>query len=67
MQKLSTGDDATLGNYLKLAKLVFGEDSKAASFIQKKIDESPHGEDEEVVAAESQMIFLLMDMEKQNG
>ena len=28
MTKMSTGDDATLGNYLKMAAAVFGEDSK---------------------------------------
>lgn len=59
MQKLSTGDDATLGNYRKLSAAVFGEESKAVEYLDAKIKESPHGEDEEVIAAESQMIYLL--------
>ena len=29
MKKLSTGDDATIGNYLKLATAFFGKESKA--------------------------------------
>jgi len=59
MQKLSTGENSTLGTYKKIAS-VFGE--KAVAFIQKKIDESPDGEDEEVVAHESQMLVLLASM-----
>ena len=59
MQKLSTGDDSTLGSYKKLA-VIFGE--KAVDFIQRKIDESPNGENEEVIAHESQMIQLLATM-----
>ena len=59
MQKLSTGENSTLGTYKKIAS-VFGE--KAVAFIQKKIDESPNGKNEEVVAHESQMLVLLASM-----
>lgn len=59
MNKLSTGDDATLGNYRRFASAVFGQDSKAVKFLDDKIAESPDGEKEEVIAAESQMIHLL--------
>ena len=59
MQKLSTGDDATLGNYRRLACVVFGEESKAVKFIDEKIAESPDGENEEVIADEGQMVYLL--------
>lgn len=59
MEKLSTGDDATLGSYLKLSTLFFGADSRATVFIKKKIAESPDGEKEEVVADERQMVYLL--------
>jgi hypothetical protein len=59
MRKLSTGDDSTLGNYRKLAAAFFGEDSKAVSFLDEKIAESPNGENEEVVADEGQMVHLL--------
>ena len=59
MLKLSTGDDSTLGNYKKLAGF-FGD--KAVAFIQDRIDKSPKGENEEVIADESQMIFLLASL-----
>lgn len=44
MKKLSTGDDATIGNYLKLATAFFGKESKAVKFLNDKIAESPNGE-----------------------
>lgn len=57
--KLSTGDDSTLGNYRKLCIAHFGAESKAVQFIDKKIAESPHGENEVVIQNESQMLWLL--------
>jgi len=62
MQKLSTGDDATLGNYRKLARAFFGADSKAVKFLDEKIAESRNGANEEVIADERQMIYLLATM-----
>ena len=59
MKKLSTGQPSTLGTYKQLAK-IFGP--KAEAFIQEKIDNSPNGEDEEVLAHESQMLALLESM-----
>jgi hypothetical protein len=59
MQKLSTGDDSTLGNYRKLAKTFGGNPNKAVEFLDKKIAESPDGENEEVIADERQMVHLL--------
>lgn len=59
MFKLSTGDDATLGNYRKMAAAVFGKDSKATKFLDDKISNSPNGVNEEVVQDERQMICLL--------
>ena len=60
MKRLSTGQPSTLGSYLVLCRAVFGPDSTQADFIRRKIDESPNGEDEEVIADESQMIYLLV-------
>jgi hypothetical protein len=57
MKKLSTGEDSTLGNYRKLSVAFFGEDSGAVKFLDAKIAEQ--GEDEEVVADEGQMVYLL--------
>lgn len=62
MQKLSTGQDATLGNYRKIAASIFGEDDPAVKFLDEEIAESPNGEDEEVIATESQMINFLLSM-----
>lgn len=59
MKKLSTGQPSTLGSYLTNTKALFGEDSPAAEYLQKKIDESHNGELEEVVADEGQMVMLL--------
>jgi hypothetical protein len=59
MIKMSTGQDSTLGEYRKMAKIFFGEESAAITFLDKKITESPNGKDEEVIAAESQMVHLL--------
>jgi len=56
MRKLSTGDDSTLGTYLRIAQ-IFGP--KAVEFFEEKIKESPNGKDEEVIADELQMMFLL--------
>lgn len=53
---------ATLGNYRKLASAFFGEDSKAVKFLDDKIAESPNGENEEVIADEGQMVYLLGTM-----
>ncbi|WP_157674253.1 hypothetical protein [Endozoicomonas ascidiicola] len=56
---LSTGDPSTLGSYKKMC-ILFSR--KAQEFIQKQIDESPHGENEIVIADECQMIMLLGSM-----
>lgn len=65
MKKLSTGEDSTLGNYLKLSKLVFGGSSNAVKFLESKIEESPNGEAEEVISDETQMVYLLMGIDHQ--
>lgn len=59
MRTISTGEPSTLGTYKKIAS-IFGD--KPLEFIQKKIDESPNGEDEEVVAEESQVLLLFGSM-----
>ena len=56
MNKLSDGSPATLATYRSIA--VFFS-SEAVAFIDKKIAESPSGEQEEVLADEGQMLYLL--------
>lgn len=53
---LSTGMPSNLRSYRLLAQLI-GE--KAVAFIDRKIEQSPHGELEPVLADEYQMIQLL--------
>lgn len=59
MQTISTGELSTLGTYRKIAVTLYGEESKAVEFLDKKIAKSPHGADEEVIAHEGQMMYLL--------
>lgn len=58
---LSTGEPSTLKTYKKLAT-VFG--GAAVDFVQKNIDNSEVGENEEVIADETQMIYILATMTK---
>ena len=62
MMKLSTGQDSTLASYLKLCLVIFGKDSPQVRFIADKIAASPNGANEEVIAAESQMMYLLVNL-----
>ncbi len=62
MNKLSTGQKATLGNYRKLAAAAFGEDSEAVKYLDVKIAEAKKGAEEEVIAVESQVIYLLTSL-----
>ncbi len=62
MRMLSTGDESTLSNYRRLATVVFGEESKAVDFLDKRIMEQ--GEAAEVIVDERQMIHLLANMDR---
>jgi len=57
MKKLSTGEDATLENYLNLSKMVFGSDSKAVKYLEDKI--AKEGPKSEVIADELQVVYAL--------
>lgn len=59
MRTLSDGSPATLATYRRIA--VFFS-SEAVAFIDKKIEESPNGEQEEVLADERQMLYLLANI-----
>lgn len=62
MRKLSTGQDSTLKSYRELSVVFFGEDSKAVEYLDKKIKSSSHGENEEILTDERQMIMLLSNL-----
>jgi hypothetical protein len=59
---LSTGIPSTLENWLGLCHATFGKDAVPTKFIEKKIEESPNGKDEEVVADEQQLLHALGQM-----
>ncbi len=59
MNTISTGDPSTLGTYRKIALILGGEDSQAVKFFDDKISKSPNGESEEVIADETQVLYLI--------
>lgn len=61
---ISTGEPSTLGTYKKIATILTGENSEAVKFFERKIQESPNGENEAVIAHESQMLMLIMELNK---
>jgi len=63
MPILSTGHPSTLATYRMLASALWGEDSDAVRFLDKKISVSPNGADERVLADETQMLTLLAQVE----
>lgn len=62
MTKLSTGQDSTLKNWRALVKAAFGN-GPALKFIDNKIKSSPNGEQEEIIADESQFLYVLGQMQ----
>ena len=54
----------TLGDYRDLFAIIAGEDSRPVKFLDNKINEQ--GRDETVLADESQMLYLLTSMLKEN-
>ena len=62
MKTLSTGLPSTLGSYLTICNSVFGKESPQSIFIQDKINEALNGAEEEVIIAESQMLYLLVNL-----
>lgn len=70
MKKLSTGKDSTLANWIELSKAFFGPDSKQTNYLVEKAEKAKNGMDEEVVADESQLLYVLLNMdtaEKEQG
>lgn len=53
---------STLGEYLAFCRAIGGEGCSAVAWLKQKIEASPNGEHEVVLAADSQMRGLLMPM-----
>jgi hypothetical protein len=52
----------TLEDYRRFAVFNYGKNSKAVEFLDRKIKESPMGEDEQVLAEPHQMLILLRNL-----
>ena len=61
--KLSTGQDSTLGNWRLLCAAVFGKDSPSVRYFDAKI--ADQGADMWVVADEQQMMYVVLNAEKE--
>ena len=68
MKTISTGEPSNLETYrnIALALSLQNENSKAVKFIDKKIQESPNQEKEEVIAAEREVIHLILTLIKED-
>lgn len=64
MRKDESGNPCpeTLGEYRNLCTAIGGENCRAVRFLDRKINESPHGCDEKVMQADSQVRMLLMPL-----
>ena len=68
MKTISTGEPSNLETYrnIALALSLQNENSKAVKFIDKKIQESPNKEKEEVIADEKEVIHLILTLIKED-
>ncbi len=67
MKTISTGEPSNLETYRNIALALTGnKNSKAVKFFDKKIQESPNKEKEEVIADESQMMYLILTLIKED-
>jgi hypothetical protein len=67
MRTISTGEPSNLETYRNIALVLTGnENSKAVKFIDKKIQESPNKEKEEVIADEREVIHLILTLIKED-
>ena len=68
MKTISTGEPSNLETYrnIALALSLQNENSKAVKFFNKKIQESPNKEKEEVIADEREVIHLILTLIKED-
>ena len=67
MRTISTGESANLEIYRNIALALTGnKNSKLVKFIDKKIQESPNKEKEEVIADEREVIHLILTLIKED-
>lgn len=66
LPNLKSGDRPTLGNYLKMALMAFGEKSRAVAYLEELIGEAMYGDGELVVESENEMLSKLGKMHFRN-
>ena len=67
MRTISTGEPSNLETYRNIALALTGnKNSKAVKFFDKKIQESPNKEKEEVIADEKEVIHLILTLIKED-
>ena len=68
MKTISTGEPSNLETYrnIALALSLQNENSKAVKFFDKKIQESPNKEKEEVIVDEREVIHLILTLIKED-
>ena len=67
MKTISTGEPSNLEIYRNVALALTGnKNSKAVKFIDKKIQERPNKEKEEVIADEREVIHLILTLIKED-
>ena len=68
MKTISTGEPSNLETYrnIALALSLQNKNSKAVKFFDKKIQESPNKEKEEVIADEREVIHLILTLIKED-
>jgi len=64
MNKMSTGQDSTLGNWRKMWSTFFGVNNEGYRWLTKAINESKDGENEEVITDEGQLLYALVEMSR---
>lgn len=68
MKYISTGQPSTLKTYREIAYILGGfKENEATRFLDAKIENSPNKENEEVIANERQMIYMLMSIIKEEN
>ena len=67
MKTISTGEPSNLETYRNIALALTGnKNSNVVKFIDKKIQESPNKEKEEVIADEREVIHLILTLIKED-
>ena len=67
MKTISTGEPSNLEIYRNIALALTGhKHSNVVKFIDKKIQESPNKEKEEVIADEREVIYLILTLIKED-